>query len=400
MNIKSYSGSMLKRAMGLGSIGIFAYIANYYLRNLLSVATPNMLKSGEYTPEFIGFLSSVYFIVYASGQLVNGLVGDMINPKYMIFIGLTVTGTVVAAFPSIPFAWVKVACFALMGVGLSMLRGPIMKMVSENVNKDYSRVICTCLLAASFVGPLIASCFAIVFTWNTMFVVAGVIAICIAVIAFVLLSVLEHKGYFSFHSNKKSGFGGYLQLFKIENFVFYMIVGGVVEIAASAIGFWIPTYLSDALQLNSVTTNTLFSVISLTSALAPFISLFIFKLTKERDIAMMRCGFLIAVASFLSMILVPGIWPKVAFLILAKLSLSCCSAVLWSIYIPGMGSTGKVSSINGVINCTGYFSASIANAVFAKLLGLSWNGVILVWCGIAAVGLVAALVVKKKNAEK
>lgn len=106
---------MLKRAMGLGSIGIFAYIANYYLRNLLSVATPNMLKSGEYTPEFIGFLSSVYFIVYASGQLVNGLVGDMINPKHMIFIGLTVTGTVVAAFPSIPFAWVKVACFALMG---------------------------------------------------------------------------------------------------------------------------------------------------------------------------------------------------------------------------------------------------------------------------------------------
>ena len=59
VNIKSYSGSMLKRAMGLGSIGIFAYIANYYLRNLLSVATPNMLKSGEYTPEFIGLLSSV-----------------------------------------------------------------------------------------------------------------------------------------------------------------------------------------------------------------------------------------------------------------------------------------------------------------------------------------------------
>ena len=58
-----------------------------------------------------------------------------------------------------------------------------------------------------------------------------------------------------------------------------------------------------------------------------------------------------------------------------------------------------MSSINGVINCTGYLSASIANAVFANLLGLSWNGVILVWCGIAAIGLVAALVVRKKKAE-
>ena len=399
MNTQQPKDSMLKRAIGLGFIGIFSYIANYYLRNLLSVATPSMLESGEYTAESIGLLSSVYFIVYASGQLVNGLVGDMVNPKYMISVGLTVTGTVIAIFPSLPFAWMQVACFALMGVGLSMLRGPIMKMVSENVNKDYSRVVCTCLSAASFAGPLVASCFAIAFKWNIMFVVAGVTAIFIAVIAFISLTVLEHKGYFSFHSNKRSGFGGYLQLFKIENFVFYMIVGGVVEIAASAIGFWIPTYLSDALKLDSVTTNTLFSVISLTSALAPFISLFIFKLTKERDIAMMRCGFLIAVVSFLCMIFVPAIWAKVVVLIIARLSLSCCSAVLWSIYIPGMGSTGKVSSINGVINCTGYLSASIANAVFAKLLGLSWNGVILVWCGIAAIGLVAALVVRKKKAE-
>jgi len=182
MNTQQPKDSMLKRAIGLGFIGIFSYIANYYLRNLLSVATPSMLESGEYTAEFIGLLSSVYFIVYASGQLVNGLVGDMVNPKYMISVGLTVTGTVIAIFPSLPFAWMQVACFALMGVGLSMLRGPIMKMVSENVNKDYSRVICTCLSAASFAGPLVASCFAIAFKWNIMFVVAGVTAIFIAVL--------------------------------------------------------------------------------------------------------------------------------------------------------------------------------------------------------------------------
>ena len=176
-----------------------------------------------------------------------------------------------------------------------------------------------------------------------------------------------------------------------------MVVAGVVEIAGSAIGFWIPTYLSDALLLDTVTTNVLFSVMSILSSLAPFISLFVFKLVKERDIAMMRCGFAIAVVSFVCMIFVPNMWAKIVFLMVAKLSLACCSSVLWSIYIPGMGSTGKVSSINGVINCTGYVSAAVANVVFAKLLGLSWNGVILVWCGIAAVGLVAALVVRKKT---
>ena len=123
----------------MGFISVFAYIASYYSRSLLSVATPNMLQSGEYTTEFIGLLSSVQFLVYAAGQLVNGVVGDMINPKYMITIGLSVTGISLVLFPIVPFAWMQLVFFALMGAGLSMLRGPIMKMVSENLKKNHSR---------------------------------------------------------------------------------------------------------------------------------------------------------------------------------------------------------------------------------------------------------------------
>lgn len=384
-------------AFGMGFTSIFAYLASYYTRSLLSVATPNILQTGAYTAEFIGLLASVQFLVYAAGQLVNGFAGDMINPKYMISIGLSVTGAATVLFPVVPFAWMQIACFALMGVGLSMLRGPIMKMVSENLHKDYSRIICTFLSAAGFAGPLIASGLAIAFRWNTMFIVAGVITLFVATVAFVALSIFERKGMFVFHSHKRSVVSAFSGLFRIENFVFYMVVSGVVEIAGSAIGFWIPTYLSDALRLDTVTTNVLYSIISVISSTAPFIALFIFKLVKERDIAMMRCGFSIAVVAFVCMLLVPGTYAKIIFLIVAKLSLACCSSVLWSIYIPGMGSTGKVSSINGVINCTGYLSAAVANSVFAKLLGMSWNGVILVWCGIAAVGLVASLTVKKKK---
>ena len=389
--------SPLKKVFALGFISIFAYLASYYLRSLLSVATPAMLGTGEYTAEFIGLLSSVYFLVYAAGQLVNGLIGDMIRPKYMIAVGLTVTGIVITLFSLVPFAWMQVACFAFMGLGLSMLRCPIMKMVSENLDKGYSRIVCTCMSTATYGAPLIASTLAIIFKWNVMFIVAGVSTIVIALISFVFISVLEHKGHLVFHSSSGTGFRGYLEIFKIKKFGFYLLVGGVVEIAASAIGFWIPTYLSNALLLDSVTTNILFSVISVASAIAPFIALFIFRLIKERDILFLRCGFMLAIVLFLCMIIVPFVIAKIIFLVLAKLSLSCCGALLWSIYIPSMGSTGRVSSIGGVINCVGYLSASLANTVFARLLGLSWNGVILTWCAIPAIGLVAALIMKKNK---
>ena len=399
MNAENGKRSSIKQAIGLAFISIFAYLASYYIRNLLSVATPGMIQTGEYTEVFIGTLSSVYFLVYACGQFVNGLIGDKINPKYMISVGLTVTATAITVFPLVPYTWMQVGCFALMGVGLSMLRGPIMKMVAENVSKDYSRVICTMLSAVSFVGPLIASVLAIIFKWNTMFIVAGLSTYVIAAFVFVFLTVFERKGLFVFHGNKKAAFGGYLQLLKLEHFVFYMLVGGIVEIAGSAITFWIPTYLSDALRLDKVTTNLLYSAITIVTCLAPFFALFVFKLIKEKDIIMLRVGFTLAVIAFVCMLVIPNSYAKILCLTLAKFFLACCSSVLWSIYIPGMGKSGKVSSINGIINCTGYLSASVASKVFSKLLGLSWTGVILVWCGIAGVGLIASLIVKQKASE-
>lgn len=390
--------SVLKKAFGLGFVSVFSYFVSYYLRNLLSVASPNMLQTGAYTAEFIGLLSTVYFFVYACGQLVNGIAGDTISPKYMILIGLSLTATAITAFPLVPFAWLQVGCFALMGIGLSMLRGPIMKMVSENLSKDISRVICTLLSVVSFAGPLVASGLAIIFKWDTMFIFAGISTYFVAAVAFICITVFERRGQLTFCRSKKVGLDSIVSLFKLENFVFYMIVGGVVEIAGSAITFWIPTYLSEALMLDIITTNAIYSAITVVTSLAPFAALFVFKLIKERDILLLRFGFLISVASFVLMIFVPNAWAKITFLVVAKFCLACCSSVLWSIYIPGLGSTGKVSSINGVINCTGYMSASIANAVFSSLLGLTWDGVIAVWCSIAAIGLVASLIVKNKKA--
>lgn len=393
--------SMFKQALGLGIISIFAYLTSYYTRSLLSVATPNILAEGAHTAEFVAFLSSSYFLSYAAGQLINGFVGDRVNPKYMVSVGLFVTGCVTLAFPLVPYAWIQIACFILMGLGLSMLRGPIMKMVAENLNKDYSRTICTLLSSASFAGVLVASGFAIVFDWDWMFIVSGALTIAVAVISFVVLSIFEHKGMLKFTKGERNVINGFFGLFKLEHFVFYMIVGGIVEVAASAIGFWIPTYLSDALKMGEVATQVINAGFSVVSSLAPFLALFIFKLVKEKDIVMLRGGFLLAVI-FFALMLIPGIGAvgKIVFFMLAKLCLACCSSVLWSIYIPGMGSTGKVSSINGVINCTGYASAAIANAIFGKLYGMNWNQIIMIWGAIAVVGLVASLIVRQRKKKK
>ena len=79
--------SELNKALKIGSVCIISYMLSYYMRNILSVTTPEMLENGDFTKEFIAAMSSVYMIVYASGQLVNGIIGDIIKPRYMVLSG-------------------------------------------------------------------------------------------------------------------------------------------------------------------------------------------------------------------------------------------------------------------------------------------------------------------------
>jgi len=81
-----------KKAIKIGSLCSVSYLAVYMARNILGVVSPQMIESGEFTTEGIGFMSSVYFVTYALGQLVNGAIGDKIKAKYMISFGLILAG--------------------------------------------------------------------------------------------------------------------------------------------------------------------------------------------------------------------------------------------------------------------------------------------------------------------
>ena len=69
-----------KKAIYIGTLCSIAYFAVYIARNILSAVTPQMVALG-YTEEYIGSISSLYFVFYAIGQLINGAIGDKIKAK-------------------------------------------------------------------------------------------------------------------------------------------------------------------------------------------------------------------------------------------------------------------------------------------------------------------------------
>ena len=382
----------------IGIVCIGTYVVNYYLRNMLSVATPELLLSGNYTETGIGLLSSVYMIFYAGGQLVNGFLGDMLPPRWMIFIGIGLGGGAVMAFPFLPYDALQIACFAVLGFGLSMVRGPLMKIISESTEPRQARLICVFFSVASFAGPLIASLFILALPTRFAFVASGAVAVLIVFVSFIVLTRMRKMGIITFRPIKTKSVSSILEVFKIENFFYYMVVAALVEISAASISFWIPTYLSTYLEFDTTTANFVFSAISVCRSCMPFIALMIFNATGERALPLMRIGFSLSATFFLITQFVHDPIANVVIMVLALMSMSLVSAMLWSIYIPGLGKTGRASSANGVLDCTGYIAAAPASLLFAAVSDVAgWGAVLLIWASIGIIGLIATFFAKKES---
>jgi len=128
-----------KKTIYIGAMCFLSYLAVYFARNILGAVTPHMLEDGIFTTEQIGTLSSVYFIVYAIGQLLNGMIGDKFKAKYMLGLGLACAGICNAAFPLFHDHIVIIyITYGMVGFFLSMIYGPMAKIIAENLEGIYA----------------------------------------------------------------------------------------------------------------------------------------------------------------------------------------------------------------------------------------------------------------------
>lgn len=392
----------IQSAWRIGSLCIATYLASYVTRNILSVSTPEMIKEAFFTKEYTGLLSSVCFIFYAVGQLINGFIGDMVHPKYMIIMGLGVSSISTFAIPLFDNRIIHFTAFALIGFGLSMLRGPLMKVISENTAATHARMICTLFSMAGFAGPLIASLLSIFFEWRAVFTVTGIISVFITVASVTVISLLEKRGEIKFTPKKEKGvLNSILSVFKLEDFFFYMFISAIGEIAGSSITFWIPTYTTEHLGFSGDAASTIYSVVSLTTLFTPFITLVIYEKLIRNGVKLALVMYVLSAVFFIAVRFTAAPLVNVIMLIIAKMAAAAASSIVWSAYIPGLARSGKVSSANGVIDAAGYAMASLANVIFSGSVSrLGWGGIVNMWYIIMLIGAAASagkLLLRKKQ---
>ena len=386
-----------KKAVKIGTLCSVSYFAVYIARNILGAVTPQMVEAG-FSEAYIGRMSSLFFVAYAVGQLINGAIGDKINAKYMICTGLLGAGVMNFLFAHASTTpLMAMIVYGLTGYFLSMIYGPMTKVVSENTEPIHATRCSLGYTFASFFGSPGAGLLAATLVWQRVFVVSSGVLTLMAVTGFVFFTVFERQGNVKYGQYKaeKKGPGNVKVLIKhrIVKFSCISILTGVVR---TSVVFWLPTYIAQHLGFSAKTAVSIYTGATLVISMTSFAAVFIYERLHRNMDKTILLMFSNAAVFFTLTYLVKMPMVNMVCIVLAIMSSNGAATMLWSRYCPSLRDTGMVSSATGFLDFLSYMAAATANLIFANAATtIGWGLLILVWVGLMLVGVAIALPYEK-----
>ncbi len=251
--------------------GIFIGYAGYYLlRKNFSLAMPYLVEQG-YSRGELGVALSAVAIAYGLSKFLMGLVSDRSNPRYFLPFGLVMSALVMLLFGFAPWATSSVSImFVLLflngwfqGMGWPPSGRTMVHWWSQ---KERGGVVSVWNVAhnvgGGLIGPLFLLGLAWFNDWHAAFYVPAVVALAVAVFAFIAmrdtpqscgLPSVEHwkqdfpEGYSEGHEREFSTKEIFVEYVLKNRLLWYIALANVfVYLLRYGVLDWAPTYLKEA----------------------------------------------------------------------------------------------------------------------------------------------------------
>lgn len=392
-----------KNAIFLGGICAVSYFTVYLCRDMLSALTPQLTAANIFSLEQLGTLSSVFFITYAFGQLINGIVGDRVKSKYMVSLGLILASLCFFCVPlTAAYGAASTVLYGAVGFFLAMIYAPMTKLVAENMDPLHATRAGVAKNLGSYLGAPVAGVMAAYMAWKGAFAASSIVLFTAGVAFFISMTVLEKRGivqYGKFQVKKEAG-GGIRDLLR-HGIVKWTLIAMLTGIIRTAVLFWLPTYISQHLEFPPTESSLLYTVATIVIATNAFVAVAIYEWLKQKLDLSILVFFCSSAVCFLLVYLVRQPILNLCCMVLAILASNCASSLLWCRYCPSLRDTGMVSSATGFLDFSSYMAASVSSKLFSNAVtSIGWGNLILVWLGLMCVAVVVALPWRKGQPVK
>ncbi|NCB66004.1 MAG: MFS transporter [Bacilli bacterium] len=361
------------------------YLVAYLCRLNFASALMKISDGLAIASEIIGIIPSVYFIVYAFGQLLNGFIGDRVNPYAYIATALVITATA-NLFISLSNSFIMILLFwSLNGFSQSMFWGSLLRLLSWNFDKSKHKTVATSMSLSSIIaGVLSWSVLGTVLTnssWQHYFLIPSVIAM-----IFLTLWLVFSRNYATNrvvdNLIKTVTLKNTIQILVKEKLYYICFLCFCLGFIKEGLAVWAPTIFMQSLGLRSE--QSLWYLMSVPIANLAGLVIVRKVLSHSRDNNRKTMLILLALMGTSAIILlVLGVAFPALNIGFISIITALANGSIWiviSLLPLSFSSRGMVSTIVGLFDFSIYMGASLASVFLGVLLSLfGWVSIPTVW---------------------
>lgn len=394
-----------------------AYSFSYIGRLNFSASMAEMTSSGVLLKSEAGAVTTGFFICYGLGQFLSGWLGDKVSPRYLVFTGLVCSSLINFCISFGPSVALMTALWSANGLAQALLWAPICRIVSDRVHTTRRQKACTALATTMAGGTLFAYILSALLIsakgWQASFICGSACTLGAAVVWIILTTkiekdtdkngiieerpvmVQEDEGEAVPHDEIPSNF---IKLLIVSGLMTLAVASGVQGILKDCMSTWVPTFISDMFEMNSVVsilTGTLLPVFGL---FGPYLANRIMSKTRD-ELFSLFILFLIS-SGALAMLALFGRFSIVVSIVSLAVTYAC--SLGQNMFIVGtipmyFNNVGKVSMITGTLNAISYLSTAVMSWVTGALVdSTGWGIVMTVWFILSIVAAVAVIFAKRR----
>lgn len=380
----------IKRGFILGMCWM-AYASIYLGRLNLSIAAPIMEQEELINSVQMGTLGSCFFFTYAFGQIINGYLGDIVNPKKIFSTGLIIAAVcniLIGFGPSVTMIFLL---WSINGYAQSMIWGPLLKILAHTFIKEKERSRAAMILSTSIgVGSVLAiliSSIVLEKGFETVFWVAGIIMLIIGIASLIFIPYVnqskiikrEHVSFFKIFLDNK------IRAILIPN-----MAHGIIK---DNLNLWIPILFMMMYGIDVKQVVIYVFLIPLATLVGRLIFPWMYHRCRENEKVVVTIAFIVCIGSLMPLVAyqIP-IWFAALLLACIALAVSVINAAFLTIFPLRFVESNNVASVSGIMDFIAYMGSAIGSVLFGIVIKYSgYKSIILFWIVISVISVVCMI---------
>jgi sugar phosphate permease len=384
-----------------------AYFTSYIGRLNFSSVMSALITDSIMTISQTGFVNMAYFLIYGAGQIINGFLGDKLDPRRMVFTGLFCSGIVnllmgiYTGFISMTVLW------SLNGYFQSMIWPPIIRIFAEDLTGKKQEKACIDIVSSMAAGTLASyflSAMAMKFlNWRWSFFFPAILLFSASFFWKSSYPVLKPQNSID-RNREKGNMPGKISLTAdifFQSGLLWLIVPVIIHgIIKDGVTSWVPTYIFQQFK----TTPSFAVVITMFLPVLNTGGAYAARAADGRSHGLeaeSAAVFFSIAALALFLLWKVGIYNVFLTGILFAVITAAMMAVntLFINILPlHFLAVGKVATVSGILNALAYFGSAFASFFIGVCAGrFGWSFTVQSWLWEILLALIICMIVRKKG---